>query len=134
LQVEIVLAGSPAGVAQPVHIHAGGCGDDLGNVVYPLDPVLDGKSTTLLRRVSLADVAVGHAINVHRSRDDIATYVACGMVDDGAAESDSGVGGRVESGPAALPRTGRGELLGMAATLGVALGLVGLGLRRRWAI
>jgi hypothetical protein len=93
----------------PAHIHSGTC-DTLGDVVFPLTdvqstdlavstyatpadapgatpppalastPVITtGQSTTL--EVALDDIlAAEHAINVHQSAEDIATYIACGDI------------------------------------------------------
>ena len=82
IEVEIELDGAPA-TAQPAHIHSGSCAE-LGDVVYPLENVVNGKSTTVVD-LSLADLAAavtggGMAINVHQSVEDIGTYVACGDV------------------------------------------------------
>jgi hypothetical protein len=81
LHVVIALANTPDGVAQPAHIHKGTC-DVLNKAPqWPLKPVVDGKSETVLPDVTLADVTGGkYAINVHKSADDLPAYVACGDI------------------------------------------------------
>lgn len=77
-RVEIALGDSPAGVAQPAHVHPGPCSKLNPKPTYPLSPVIDGYSVTTL------DVPVdtllngGFAINVHKSGPEAAIYVACG--------------------------------------------------------
>ena len=51
----------------------------LDKVDKPLKNVVDGASTTTIPDVTIAELAkVPHAINVHHSTTDVATYVACG--------------------------------------------------------
>lgn len=65
---------------QPAHIHTGSCAT-LGGIKYPLTNVVDGKSTTTLKGVTLASVQTGGlAINVHKSTSDLGTYVSCGDI------------------------------------------------------
>jgi hypothetical protein len=70
---------------QPAHIHEGSC-PDVGDVVAPLDDVVDGMSTTENVEFSLDDVtsadSPGYAINVHKSAAEVDTYVACGDITD----------------------------------------------------
>lgn len=71
-----------AGTAQPAHIHVGTC-PVPDAVKYPLNNVVDGKSTTTLD-VPLAQLLTGgFAINVHLSAADIGKYVACGVIPQG---------------------------------------------------
>ena len=88
--------------AHPAHIHAGTCAE-LGDVVAPLSDIdysynvdgapaamggFVGQSTAVPAMVSvttvplpLADIiAGGHAINVHKSADEIGEYIACGDI------------------------------------------------------
>src|SRR5262245_5924875 len=79
-KVEISLKGAPKGVAQPAHVHEGSCAQLDPKPKYPLSNVVDGKSTTTIP-VKLADLQGGHlAINVHKSGEDVKTYVACGEI------------------------------------------------------
>lgn len=65
---------------QPAHIHTGTCAK-LGGVANGLTSVVDGKSTTVLKGVTLASLQTGgFAINVHKSTDDLGTYVSCGAI------------------------------------------------------
>ncbi|MER3400179.1 MAG: hypothetical protein C4313_03440 [Thermoflexus sp.] len=121
-EVTITITPGPAGVDQPAHIHEGTCANLNPKPAFPLTPVRDGRSTTTVN-VRLTDLlAKPFAINVHKSAQEIAVYVACGEI------------------VAALPRTG-GEgggvpagAWGLLAGLGGAL-LIGAGyaLRRRLA-
>jgi Cu/Zn superoxide dismutase len=79
-KVEITLKSTPQGVTQPAHIHEGGCANLDPKPKQGLDSVVDGKSTTVVP-VSLQELIAGKtAINVHKSTDDLKTYVACGDI------------------------------------------------------
>ena len=66
---------------QPTHIHAGTCDNINKAPEYALRNTVDGKSTSLVKGVKLADLTSGkYAINVHKSADDLGTYVACGDI------------------------------------------------------
>jgi hypothetical protein len=77
--VVISLQGAPQGAdkAQPAHVHAGTCANLNAAPKYPLDNVLDGKSSTVLPVSIDTLMADTHAINVHKSMSDLKTYVAC---------------------------------------------------------
>ena len=65
---------------QPAHIHAGFCNRLNAMPAYGLNTVIDGRSTTILYDVSLAALFGKYAINVHKSNQDLRTYVACGNI------------------------------------------------------
>jgi hypothetical protein len=77
-KVKVVIDASPMGSSQPAHIHKGKC-PDVGDVVYPLTSVNEGKSETILD-TTLADLrAKGDlAINIHKSAAEIKVYTSCG--------------------------------------------------------
>src|SRR5947207_4498308 len=84
-RVEISLKGGPKGVDQPAHIHEGSCAKLDPKPKQGLENVVDGKSTTVVP-MGLADLRKGNlAINVHKSKDDIKTYVSCGDIEGGGA-------------------------------------------------
>ncbi|HSE34617.1 MAG TPA: peptidoglycan-binding protein [Candidatus Paceibacterota bacterium] len=62
----------------PAHIHVGSC-PTPGAVKYPLNPVVNGKSKTVLD-VSVEELVKGLplAVNLHKSATELATSVACG--------------------------------------------------------
>jgi Cu/Zn superoxide dismutase len=65
---------------QPAHIHDGTCAK-LGGVHYPLTNVVSGKSASTVKNTKLSDLETGaFAINVHKSADDLGTYVSCGDI------------------------------------------------------
>ncbi len=78
---------------RPIHIHTGTC-DELGDVVYPLNPVEktegitegNADATSVETSVTTVDVALADllaedfAINAHLSDDQIGTYIACGEI------------------------------------------------------
>jgi len=79
-KVEVTIKGGPKGVAQPAHIHEGSCSKLDPKPKYGLSNVTDGKSTTTVP-VSLDTLTKGDlAINVHKSAEDLKTYVACGDI------------------------------------------------------
>jgi hypothetical protein len=91
-RVEIRLKGTPKGVSQPAHIHEGSCANLDPKPKYGLDNAVNGKSTTEVP-VSLDTLRGGNlAINVHKSTEDIKTYVACGDINKsgGMAKKSSG--------------------------------------------
>ncbi|MGP6157207.1 MAG: hypothetical protein ACLPYS_06810 [Vulcanimicrobiaceae bacterium] len=74
--ITITLAGAPAS-AQPAHVHPGTCAKLDPRPAYPLSNVLGGSSTTTLD-VPLAKLTGGgYAVNVHKSLNELAVYVAC---------------------------------------------------------
>lgn len=99
---EATPEGTPTAVpALPAHIHEGTC-DALGAIAYPLNDVTvppagdmvatpparpammhaeEVLSSVTVVDVSLTDLLAGqYAINIHRSAEDIQTYVACGEI------------------------------------------------------
>jgi hypothetical protein len=79
LKVVLSIKGAPAS-AQPAHIHKGSCAKLDPKPWYPLTSVVGGKSTTVVKGVTIGEIIGKSAINVHKSPTDIATYVACGDV------------------------------------------------------
>jgi hypothetical protein len=80
VQVVIALANGGA-AAQPVHIHEGTCDKLNPAPKYPLSNVVKGSSTSTVPSVTIADLLKSPvAINVHKSTDDLKTYVACGNI------------------------------------------------------
>jgi len=68
-----------SGVEQPAHFHTGSCDKYQPRPLYPLDDVVDGKSTTTLD-IPIDKLIGGDLIvNVHKSYADIATQAACGV-------------------------------------------------------
>ena len=88
-QVVINLKGAPKGVSQPAHIHDGTCAKLDPKPKYGLQNIVDGKSTSEVP-VKIDELMGGNlAINVHKSADDIKTYVACGDIKKGGAAKKS---------------------------------------------
>lgn len=80
VQVVISLANAPA-AAQPAHIHLGTCDKLNPAPEYPLESIMAGNSTTLVKGVTIDQLlAKTSAINVHKSTSDLGTYVACGNI------------------------------------------------------
>ena len=82
-RTEVVLAvspGPPANDPQPVHIHFGTCGPNLGKVQYPLSDVVAGKSSTVVDATLDSLVDGNSNINLHKSYPDVSIYTACGNV------------------------------------------------------
>jgi hypothetical protein len=87
-RVEISLKGGPSGTPQPAHIHEGSCAKLDPKPKYGLENVVDGKSTTVVP-VGI-DAVRGMAINVHKSAQDLKTYVACGDIGKGGGAMKKG--------------------------------------------
>jgi hypothetical protein len=81
-KVVLKLDGAPS-TAQPAHIHFSQCGGALGDVYYPLQDVVNGESTTSVPRPFSTFQESEYAINVHKSQEDIAMFVACGNIPAG---------------------------------------------------
>ena len=79
--LRIVISVEPAEpAAQPIHIHAGTC-ETVGEVVYSLENVVGGQSSTLLPDLELAAIAHGDmVINLHRSFSEFRVFTACGAI------------------------------------------------------
>ncbi len=93
LKVVLALTGSPAGVSEPAHIHAGSC-VNLGGPKYTLTPLVGGKSETMLD-ITLDQLLseLPLAVNVHKSATEASVYVSCGNIPGGntAQEGNGGV-------------------------------------------
>lgn len=80
-QVVLTMQGGTFTQAQPAHIHEGDC-PGVGKIVYTLNPVQEGFSTTILE-VDIDELEGKNlAINVHESTANIDRYTACGQLDD----------------------------------------------------
>ncbi len=84
-RTEILLkvnAGPSADDPQPVHIHFGSCGPNLGSIAHSLEDVVDGESRTTVD-APLASLTDGnHTINLHKSYPEARIYTSCGDVRD----------------------------------------------------
>jgi hypothetical protein len=81
---KVVISLSNAPGPHPAHIHTGSC-PTPGAVVFPLTSVMDGKSETTVA-ASIADILKSpHAINVHKSPQEIPVYTSCGNLTANAA-------------------------------------------------
>lgn len=66
---------------QPTHIHIGTCGNINKAPEYALNNTVEGKGKSTVKGVKLSDLMAGkYAINVHKSGDDLGTYVSCGDI------------------------------------------------------
>lgn len=75
--VVIGLAGTPIDSLEPAHIHRGSC-TNLGAIRYPLNPVDNGLSLTVLNvPITQLRSELPLAINAHMSETEIQTNVAC---------------------------------------------------------
>ena len=79
-KVEISIKGEPKGVPQPAHIHEGSCANLDPKPKHGLANVVDGKSTTVVPVSFETLMKEKGAINVHKSTEDLKTYVACGDI------------------------------------------------------
>ncbi len=78
-KVVLSVTGGPSD-PQPVHIHKGTCAKLDPKPTYPLSPVVNGKSETVVN-ASLDDLQKGgFAINGHKSAKEVSTYVFCGEI------------------------------------------------------
>lgn len=79
-KVDITMKPGPKGVAQPAHIHEGACPKPNPKPKHGLQDVVDGKSSSEVP-VSLDTLLKEKlAINVHKSKEEVKVYVACGNI------------------------------------------------------
>ena len=98
--VSVELEGSPEGGVHPAHIHEGSC-PEVGAVVADIGPIEGGANETTVE-MSLEDILGGeHAINVHKSPEEVQVYVACGDIT--AEVPDTGAGGLARSSTPVAP-------------------------------
>jgi hypothetical protein len=121
-KTHVVLQASGAGAGpEPAHIHPGSCATLDPTPAYTLSSVVNGMSTTDVDATLQQLVDGQYAIHMHKSPDELTTYVACADILRTAQ-------------PRALPNTGNlaDDWMGPVA-IAVGLGLValGLGARRR---
>lgn len=77
-QIRVTLTLTDLGsTPQPAHIHTGAC-PEPGAVVYPLNNVVNGQSTTTLALDTATLLSQGPlALNVHKSASEASVYTAC---------------------------------------------------------
>ncbi len=99
---KVVLTLSNAPGPHPAHIHAGSC-PTPGAVVFPLTTVTNGKSETTVA-ASIADILrAPHAVNVHKSPQEIPVYTSCGNITAAAAAGPAAAQPSPAAKPAAAP-------------------------------
>lgn len=87
-KVILKIASGAKDVAQPAHLHVGAC-PTPGAIAYPLSSVVNGTSETTLA-ISTKELMnkLPLAVNVHKSAEDLKTYVSCGDVVKDTAEPE----------------------------------------------
>jgi hypothetical protein len=100
-ETKVVITLSNAPGPHPAHIHTGSC-PSPGAVVFPLTSVTNGRSETVVA-APLSDILrAPHAINVHKSPQEIPVYTACGNL-TAAASSGTSTAAAPAASPAARP-------------------------------
>src|SRR5262245_19262883 len=108
MMAPVSAASAQDATAHPAHIHSGTC-DKLGDIVAPLQDVAppegehSGSTAALPLETSetIVDVPLQqlldgqHAINVHKSADQIDVYIACGDI-GGVVKTDESGGTEIE--------------------------------------
>lgn len=79
-KVVVEMMNAPAGVAQPMHIHAGTCANLDKAPKWKLEALKDGRSTTVVPASLDTITKEKTAINVHKSAAEVQVYVACGDI------------------------------------------------------
>jgi hypothetical protein len=77
-RTQVQIRVEPAGnLDMPAHIHPGSCDNLIPQPKHPLENVVNGSSTTIVR-ASFGDLTQGGlAVNLHKSNQDLKTYTAC---------------------------------------------------------
>jgi len=79
--VTVSVFNEPKGASEPAHIHAGKCPSPNPAPWKGLKNVVNGKSVTMLKGVSVAQLKKSaYAINVHQSAANLKHYVSCGDI------------------------------------------------------
>jgi hypothetical protein len=79
-EVDIALVGAPGEELQPVNVYAGSCAKLDPHPRYILNYAVAGISQTMLAVQLSTLITGGFSINVHKSTNDVDTYVACGTL------------------------------------------------------
>jgi hypothetical protein len=78
--VEVRVSGAGA-TPRPAHIHLGSCDAlDIQAPALPLQPIVNGASTSQVEAPLQQLLSRPNAIHVHKSAEELAVYVACGDV------------------------------------------------------
>ena len=121
-RVEVNVAGTNP--VMPGHIHSDTC-PGAGPVLYPLQNVMSGKSTTMIDTPLSEVLAKGKSINFHKSPQEAGVYTGCGNIQVAGVQAGQ---------PSTLPRTGDlGAIAPLLGAAGAGLAGVGLLLRRRFS-
>jgi len=101
-QVVLNIQPGPAGVEQPVHIHAGSC-PGVGAVAFPLTNIVNGTSTTVVNATLDSLRTGGYSINAHQdgTQAGLGVYVSCGAIPAAAQATPTAA-----ASPAAAPASG----------------------------
>jgi hypothetical protein len=103
-RVELKVSG-PEG-DYPAHVHMGTCANLNPAPQYPLANVTGGTSTTEINASLQSIQQSPHAINLHKSAQDLPTYVACGDVSVATSNAPAAPQAAIPStAPAAVPST-----------------------------
>lgn len=79
--VKVSVFNEPKGASEPAHIHAGTCQKLNPAPWKPLNPLVNGTSTTTVKGISVDQLKHGaYAINVHASAANLKKYVSCGGI------------------------------------------------------
>ena len=96
MAVELRLAGA-GGTPRPAHFHLGSCDAlDIQAPSIPLQPVVNGVSTSQVEATFQQLQSRPYAIHVHRSAEELGVYVACGDVQAPPAPAPQGQSATVE--------------------------------------
>lgn len=80
VKIDVSIKGAPK-EDQPTHIHPGTCTHLNPAPEAPLSPLSNGHSVTVLSGKKISDFTKGaFSINVHKSANDLKTYVSCGQI------------------------------------------------------
>lgn len=80
VRVDVVVNGAPTDVEQPMHIHKGTCATLDPAPAYPLNNLVNGKSSTQISTTLEALTTSAYALNGHKSPTELSVYVFCGDI------------------------------------------------------
>ncbi len=77
-RTQVQVRVDPAGnLDMPAHIHPGSCDDLIPQPKHPLENVVNGASTTIVRATFAELTQGGLAVNLHKSNQELDAYTAC---------------------------------------------------------
>ncbi len=93
--LRVQLTGDTKGAHHPAHLHEGTCKGTIPTIRYPIENVVNGRSTTKIKEPFDQLMTERLYINVHPSHDKLWPVIVCGGLADPRFMPATGAGDRV---------------------------------------